>query len=118
MTEEDFENDFWSMAEIPPTSRPPPISETLRAARKNLQTLNSIYLEPEFTGDSSDKEDEDDNDSKRFTCLPSRGRMPKTKLRRPGGKMSDSEFYRQVQLDIRQVGKIDVKGFSQFQSLA
>lgn len=92
MSEDDFEDFFWSMAEAPPADRPKPISENLKKARASFK---SIYVEPELPeeGEAEDVE----------YCLPSRGRHLRGNLRRPGKRLTDAEFKKQIQQQIRQV---------------
>lgn len=107
-SEEDFEEDFWSMAEIPVTT-PPVVSDHLRAARKTQRLINSIYLDPDLYRPNSDIEDGGDKEEEegevKYHRFPSRGRPLKSNMRRPGGKMSENEFFKLVQSDIRQVRK-------------
>lgn len=101
-SEEDFEKDFWSMAEIKTGVRPSlqkQPSSTNSTPRKNI--IKSIYFDPELVtpGVDSDKEDEEEI----IYRVSSRGRQLNLSLRRPGGKLSDSELYKETQNAIREV---------------
>lgn len=112
-SEKDFEDDFWSMAEIPMGSVPAAKSSFVSGHQTSFPNtkpvLKSIYLDRDLVYADSDKEredDDDDDDERIYSCLPSRGRSLRRNLKRPGRKVSDNEFYRQVRLDIRQVWRI------------
>lgn len=104
-SEDDFEKDFWSMAEISSSTRPtlPKPTSSKNSPSRTKPKINSIYLDPELMkpGTSSDKDSDDDDE---IICrVPARGRLLNSILRRPGGKLSDSEHYKQVHSAIRQV---------------
>lgn len=109
-TEEDFERDFWAAAKYnkytnlkktqSPSPLKPAISPNQPPHRKN--NIKSIYFDPEL----NEAHHEDEDDGQLVYRLPSRGRLMNPKLRRPGGKISDSEFYKEVHSSIRQVQHI------------
>lgn len=101
-TEEDFQRDFWSMAEISTTKgpQPEPPSSNHSTPKKKIK-IKSIYVDSELTTPGADSDKEDDDVV--VYCVPSRGRLMNPKLRRPGAKLPDKEFYKQLHSSIRQV---------------
>lgn len=74
-TEEDFEKDWWSLAEDPALSRPlPPVTNTLKAARSQKPSIYEAHLQPD-----------EECENIEYTTNPSRGRsFSKLKLKKPG----------------------------------
>lgn len=84
-SEDDFQNDWWSLAENPSLSRPtPPVTETLKRVRS---LRPSIYDEEEEAPVKEDIE---------YTTRPSRGRNHNVKLKRPGDKETIESQIREV----------------------
>lgn len=97
-TEDDFDKDWWSLADIPPTSfsKPaPPISDNLKKARAKIH--HSIY--------DMDIEEEQEDEEVEY-CRPVRGRVIRQTETRPGTKCKGSNHRELTQRQIRQVRSI------------
>lgn len=108
-TEEDFERDFWAAAKYnkytnskrtqsSPSPLKPVTSPNQPPPRRS--NIKSIYFDPELNDPAAH---DDEEDGQVVYCVPSRGRPMNPKMRRPGGKISDSELYKEVHRSIRQV---------------
>lgn len=101
-TEEDFERDWWAMADgaaggsSDASATPiPPISGQLKEARAKVKPKRSIY--------DPDTDDEDDFENVE-RCVPSRGRSLERAWKPVGGVLTEKDLRRITQQQIREVG--------------